>query len=291
MSIFAAVVPLLLATAATQSPACTDIPGWEQVIADPEIRWVVVGEVHGTNETPAIFADAVCLAAKSRPVVVALEYPSTDQRAIDDFINSDGGVAAREDFLATQMWNSPIKDGRSSEAMFRLFEVLRQMKSKGQVRAVIGFVPSMLARASTKPEFEVTVARFNQADYEKDMAKLVEAAAQPGAIVLTLTGNFHATRTELAGLDFVGMAGHLPPDATLTFDARSNGGQSWTCVGRPMVCGPHANSRDGENQPRGLQLRGDNPAFSGVLYLGTAATASPPQQDPALPPTEEEGSS
>jgi len=286
VSIFSAVAPLLLATASTPSAECTDIPGWEQVIANPEVRWVVIGEIHGTNEIPAIFADAVRQAANSRPVVIALELPSPDQHAIDAFINSDGGGAAKTDFLAAQMWNSPTKDGRSSEAMFRLFEVLREMKSKGRVRSVVAIAPSLFAGVTTMEEAEEIAARFNQADYEKDMAKLVEAAAQPGAIVLTLTGGVHASRARLAGLDFVGMAGHLPQEATLTFNIQSNGGQSWTCEGQPMVCGPHVNMNVGGNQPRGLQFGVGNPAFSGVLHLGTTITASPPQQNPAVPNAE-----
>ena len=120
--------PLVMAATAPVEPACTAIPGWEQILADEAVRFVILGEMHGSNELPAVFADAVCLTARDRPVVVALEQTSADQPAIDAFMASDGGAEARRTFLGAQMWNAPMKDGRSSEAYFRLFETLRQMR-------------------------------------------------------------------------------------------------------------------------------------------------------------------
>lgn len=60
------------------TPACTPVPGssrlWESTI-----RWVIVGEMHGTNESPDAFANLICLAAATgRPVTVALEYTADE---------------------------------------------------------------------------------------------------------------------------------------------------------------------------------------------------------------------
>src|SRR5690554_1179150 len=131
MSLLAVLSPLLLATSAATSQPCSQIPGWEQVLARAETRWIVIGEMHGSNEVPELFADAVCRTAQSRRVVVGIEQPASQQEAIDAFLDSDGGEAARRDFMEAAMWHGPMKDGRSSEAIFRLFERLRQMKAAG----------------------------------------------------------------------------------------------------------------------------------------------------------------
>src|SRR5690606_30347352 len=89
---------------------------------------------------PQTFADAVCLTARERPVVVGLEQPAIDQGLIDAWLVSDGGEAARRAFLAAEMWHGPLTDGRSSQAMFELFDRLRQMHQAGQIRAIVAFL-------------------------------------------------------------------------------------------------------------------------------------------------------
>ena len=272
MGLLFALSPLVLAAGAVEVPPCNPISGWEQALADEQVRWIVIGEMHGTSETPAIFADAVCLTAQTRPVVVAIEQPATEQGAIDAYLASDGGAAARRAFLASPMWHAPMKDGRSSEAGFRLFETLRQMKAAGRIAAVVAFQTA---------RFEA--GRFAQEPTERAMAELIVAGTPPGATVLVLTGNLHARLTPTPwGSGYVPMAGHLPPAATLTLDARGEGGEAWVCQGppgpdqcrgRPMGTGPSP-------QPRGLVLEpAQDGAYSGLLHLGVATTASPPQQE------------
>jgi len=272
MGLFTAFSPLLMAAAAAPAePACAPIAGWEEVLADDAVRFVILGEVHGSNEMAAIFADAVCLTAQARPVVVALEQGEVDQPAIDAFMASDGDAEAKRAFLGARMWNGPMKDGRSSEAYFRLFETLRQMRHAGRIASVVAFEPW---RFETQPTPD---------EYEKAMADLVQAAGQSGATVLALVGNIHAMRTEVQWQGgYMPMAGHLPPAATVTLNLVADGGESWNCQGGPDSC--RANASPGPPQPhqRGVELSADNgEPFSGVLYLGSSTTASPPQLGPA----------
>jgi hypothetical protein len=277
---FTVLAPLLLALGAPIAGQCATIPGWERVLANEQVRWIIIGEAHGTNEIPRIFLDAVCLTAQSRRVVVAVEQPSSDQSAIDAFISSDGGSQAEEAFLRAQMWNQPTKDGRSSQAYFRLFEALRIMRATGEIAGVVAIQPFRTFPGSlTVAEVQKLVAEYSQAQYEKDMAKLVERAAQPGTIVLALTGGIHAMLTEVPfGDKFIGMAGHLPPESTLTFNAVSQGGESWAC--QAGSCGPIRFSDASKGQPRSLVMSAENPTYSGTLYLGSPITVSAPQ-----PPT------
>ena len=263
---------LLLLAPTPPSDVCAPIPGWEQVLADEQLRWIVIGEVHGSNEVPAIFADAVCLTARSRPVVVALEQPASDQAAINEFVASDGGQEAARAFLKARMWNGPNKDGRSSEAYFHLFETLRQMRSAGRISSVVAFQPSSFT------------SRPSPAEYEKAMADVLERAAQSGETVVVLVGNVHAMRGDVPQQPpYLAMAGNLPAEATATFNTRGEGGETWACHGTPgsrpdqIECGAHA-SGTATGRKRGVELNStpEDP-YSGVLYLGTPTSASPPQ--------------
>ena len=275
MGLFVLLSSLLLAATPaavpTTMPPCDPIAGWEQVIGSEKVRFIVLGEMHGTNEVPAIFADAVCLTAETRRVVVAVEQPAFEQGAIDDFLSSDGGPAAKRAFLGAQMWHGSMKDGRSSEASFRLFETLRQWKAAGRIAGVVAMQPSNFS------------ARPTPAEYEKAMADLVAAAAGPDAIVLALTGNVHARRSEVPWGDrYLPMAAHLPRESTVTLDVWSAGGEAWNCTG-PTTCGPNPLQGPPNARARGVELGAAGDAYSGVLHLGAPATASPPQSAEPAP--------
>ncbi|RYF10702.1 MAG: hypothetical protein EOO77_20985, partial [Oxalobacteraceae bacterium] len=96
------------------APSCAPVAGASR-LWQPETRWVIVGEMHGTNESPDAFANLVCLAsATGRPVTVAVEYTSDDQTAIDTFLASDGSSAARAVLLKLFLFTSELQDGRGS---------------------------------------------------------------------------------------------------------------------------------------------------------------------------------
>ena len=62
----------------------------EQLWSRPGIRFVVVGEMHGTVETPAIFRDLVCSAFElKRPILAGVELG--EQHDVDVFMRSGGG--------------------------------------------------------------------------------------------------------------------------------------------------------------------------------------------------------
>lgn len=272
MGLLETLSPILLGAAAAAPQPCQAIPGWDQIVSRDELRWIVIGEIHGSNEIPDIFADAVCLAAASRPVVVALEQPSVDQARIDAFLASDGGEASKLVFLDAVMWNMPMKDGRSSEAYFRLFDTLRQMKAAGRIEGVVAFQPSSFTAPPTP------------AEYEREMAELLQSAAGHDEMVIALVGNVHAMRTEVPFQQrYMAMAGNLPETETVTLNVIANGGSYWNCTGGPDQCGVKPSYSRGEERQRGVQLNSDESGpYSGVIYLGTATTASFPQGEAAL---------
>ena len=136
----------LLATAAS-AMRCAPVDGFAEVLAASQARWIVAGEMHGTNEMPAMFAALVCLASRAAHIVVAVEQPEQDQPAIDAYLNSDGGEEAEAAFLRAAMWRTGQPDsvlhGRSRRAMFRLFRYLWEQPKHGRVVRVIAYEPSL----------------------------------------------------------------------------------------------------------------------------------------------------
>lgn len=270
MSPLVALAPLLLAAGSSAATHCDPISDWEIVVSKKEIRWIVIGEVHGTAEVPAIFSDAVCLTAEARgPIIVGLEVPSTDQSKIDEFIGSDGGLVAKAKLLTALLWQ--MRGSVSTEAFVHLFERLRELHKEGRVARVVAF-------QDNKTPYDPS---GGQTPYEEHLAAVVKSAAEPGATVMVLVGNLHARKTEVDfGRPFMPMASLLPNKETLTLNAIGNGGMAWNC--RQDGCGPNASPSPAAPTARGVTLRSQlNGAYDGVLNLGVPTTASPPP--PAKP--------
>jgi hypothetical protein len=264
------------ATISVSTPSCAAIEGADTVLADKNLNFLVVGELHGTAEAPAIFADLVCLAAKKRgKVIVGVEFPVSDQPAIDAFMASNDINGARKELLKSWAW-AKSEDGRSSEAMFAMFERLH-----GYVRS--GSVSRVVAIQSTK--------FVDSEDYERRMAQpLLEAQKQDGKLTLVLVGNAHArlVKSNWGGKPYWPMAYYLPREQTVTLDAVDNGGSSWNCIGEGsttqgtpnIICKARSGRTPKILHKRGIVLNSEisTDGYSGMLRLGVETTASPPEK-------------
>ena len=262
------------AAVAISTPDCASIDGAETVLAAKTLGFLVVGELHGTVETPAIFADLVCLAAKKRgKVIVGVEFPVSDQPAIDAFMASNDVKAARSELLKSWVW-AKSEDGRGSMAMLAMFERLR-----GHVRS--GSVSRVVAMQSTK--------FVDSEDYERRMAQpLLDAQKQDGNLTLVLVGNAHArlVKSNWGSKPYWQMAYWLPREQTVTLNTIDNGGSSWNCIeegvtteGKPNIVCKARPARTPQNlHTRSIVLNGETSAdgYSGTLRLGVETTASPP---------------
>lgn len=90
----AALIAAGLLSAFDWSDGCRPVAGSEALWRD-DVRYVFVGETHGTVEAPAAFADLVCAALEQGPVVVSLEYPVEFQPTLDAFMEADTEAEAR----------------------------------------------------------------------------------------------------------------------------------------------------------------------------------------------------
>lgn len=248
-----------------QPAACAPVEGIEALLERPE-RILVVGEIHGTAETPAAFLGIVCEASRQGPVSVGLEMPETDRPLLDAVMAaSDEATAAR--FLRGGDFGDPrSSDGRHSQAMFDMILGFWRLKAAGHDIAVRPFAARMSVLGGR-----------DQAWWELEMAygmsrPLVD---RPQARLLILVGNLHARKTPFAPWPEVGLpaVGHLHAKDTLTLNVAQQGGQSWSC--RPE-CRAHDGRGVYDPDVRGVILGPvEDGAFDGVLAVGPT-TASPP---------------
>lgn len=191
-------------------------------------RVVLLGEMHGTRETPAL-AGAVLdrHAAQRRPVVLALEIGVDEQPRFDRYLASHGTQADRAALLAGAHWREAHHDGRDSQAMCALIEHVRRLHARGAPVALVAFDaggPDMAAR-------------------DRRMADALRLAAtrHPSATLLVLTGNVHAmTRSPPWEMFDEGKRITLPMTTgryladlgPLSIDVRGARGASWVCTDR-----------------------------------------------------------
>ncbi len=257
----------LFAAAALAATPCSP-PAGHEVLWTPEHRFVIVGEIHGTAEAPAAFAQLICAASEQGPVTVALELPTAMQAQLDAFLAaSDAGTAA-EALSPTIFGDLSKADGRTSLAMVEMMQSIRRLRAEGSDVTIRAFQPS-----NPRP------AAFDQNYYELDMASaLVAAAAQrPEARVLVLVGNIHASKTRFERFDLMPAAAHLPRRETVSLNVAQQGGQSWSC--QADGCRAYDSIARYDAGARGVIMGpvGEG-AWDGVLAVGPV-TASPPAAD------------
>jgi len=263
LAILALAMPVAIsaAPASAKSDHCRVIGGLESLWSRPSLRWIIVGEVHGTAEMPAAFRDIVCnAAAAKRPIVVAVERSETEQADIDAFMRSGREAKARTALLKGYMWqNKAMQDGRNSRAYLQLLEDLRVMHRGGVIGRVVAFQPA--------------VRTHDAASYEAEMAKRLQSASpDEKTLVLAFVGNCHAMRIPMCGSKSA--AGDLPRAETFTIDVEGSGGSVWNCgpdCGVHKVYGPSP-----IGSPRLDVIEDPRAPYDAMLFLGGPVTASLP---------------
>jgi hypothetical protein len=254
--------------AAGASASCSPVPGADQIWSKAGVHWVFIGELHGSNETPAAFRELVCDAiAQGKHVTVALERPTSEQAALDNILTAKAKdlPAAQQSLLQLHGWKE-VLDGRGSEAMLRLLVSLRELRRVHPDLKVVAFDAPYTGTAPG--------ARDEAMGHEL----LSLRPARPNDLVLILTGNLHAMQASKRGYDLTAM--YLPPKEILSLEVTDRGGESWsddTAGG----CGPWKGGVGDKDarKPYGIFLDPSLAPFGkvdGVLSLGVPLTASAP---------------
>jgi hypothetical protein len=188
---------------------------------------LVLGELHGTHEAPAVLAGLARVFAARGDLQVGLEIPPDEQDRLDAWLASDGSAAARAALLTGPFWQQPVarSDGRRSEAMLALLEDLRQLRHAHPRLRLLAY--------SHGGQDEVT--------RDQAMAQALRRAhlAAPEVKLLVLTGNYHARLRAPSQLIWNGtpvsppapMAGQLADLPLATVDLGARAGSFWACQG------------------------------------------------------------
>lgn len=270
-------------TALAAAPDCAGPPpqlALEKITA----RAIVVGEVHGNEQTPQFVAQLVCgLLKQGRTVILALEREGQEQAALNRYLSSAGNPSDVKALTGTGAWARPFQDGRNSQAMLALIEQMRQWKQAGQRVGVLAMqleFHKIIAADPGQPMqlTEIESTRFAAINDRTMADKLwMTLASSPAYTVVALAGNWHTavgskSRAELVPTPSLAdvLASYVPIHV---IGLKSAGGTHW--IATP----------DGKAGPR--------PSIAGPLYLQDSridsevdignVTASPPAASLARP--------
>ncbi len=229
-------------------------------------RVLLVGEIHGTAEVPALVADLADALAAEAPLVVGLELPRDEQKRIDAFLDSAGTGDDRVALLAGKFWTRDYQDGRSSLAMLELLERLRQLRLRTQIEVLaLDQVGAAVADGDAR---------------DRAMAEGLSAAleAQPEARALVLAGNFHTRLQKGAPWDqsheFLGY--RLSRFEPYAIEIMGVAGSAWICTGPETDSCKARDFPDSSLEP-GIELGADvnERGHQGIWRL-QRTSASPP---------------
>jgi hypothetical protein len=206
-----------------------DVCSEETILPSPLVEpgsVVLFGEMHGTQEAPRFFGEAVCAVADSRQSVrVGLEIEPGNQAVFDAFLASPGAAADVSALLAAPFWSREFQDGKSSQAMVALLERLRRFRAQGLPIDVFLFDLGPGQAMSER---------------DKHMAENIESQvrAHPEAMTMALTGDLHAFKAPGSPWDpnYRAMGWHLAQDGLRVYSLGNShpAGTVWTCVGSPV---------------------------------------------------------
>jgi hypothetical protein len=261
----------------SSTPACPAIPG-EEALAS---RVLLVGELHGTVEMPALFARLVCAAASREPrgeILVGLEIYGSAQDALERYLGSDGGLAARQALLEHAFWQREFQDGRSSIARVDLLEALRHDKAEGLRVTVVALDPGDLQNSP--------------GERDAGMAAALVAAIESRhpARTLVLVGDIHARLAPgypwdpSASYRSLGVRLQARYGDVDALRALASGGSAWLCTSsKSEECGVHPQrERDPAGPTPRIEADAEGAAktgFTGTLFCGPVSPSLPARPD------------
>ncbi len=213
----------LILTACAHSPplpeepalTCAPYTGTEELLDRAAGHVIVLGEMHGTNESPEAVQQIACAAlARGEAVRIGLEAVSSQGAAIDAAL--DGPFDEEAVFQAAPlMWTS--LDGRGTGAVLDLLKQVAQWRAEGFDVSVFAF-DAMLK------------GPFSAAARDTAMAESVdlELSGFEGVAVL-FTGSFHAQKRpfDYAGDTITPMASMIRVRPVFSLQMHHTGGEAW----------------------------------------------------------------
>jgi len=257
-------VPASSMAGASRAADCPRIDGGDALLTSGDV--LLLGELHGTNESPAFVGSLACHAvAKGLDVFVGLELSPSIHADVTRFLDSPGGVDHRARLVASPQWQRDYQDGRTSRAMVDLIDAVRLLQGKSASAQVLLF-------DSGGPGQE----------RERGMAANIaeSASANPEALHLILTGNLHSRLSkgsrrdaEYEPMGYLVKAA-LPSRSVTALNVSHWGGSAWICA---PECGIASLGGGGDMTRGTVSIDEDSrPAGHSGWYGVGAISASPP---------------
>jgi hypothetical protein len=229
----------------SDAEACASIVGLEGLVSTAEDNNLYIGELHGTTESPMLFA---CLAERlaltlGGRLIVSIEVPPSARHP------------------SARFWSG--RDGRSSTAMARLLTRLEVLEGQGLIE--IHFQRKDVGQGvAISPRFT---------------AGELDSLSQRGRVI-ALSGNFHARRAMPAVVaNMQSTAMQITEPFLLINIVNIGAGEAWNCA-NANTCGPRSVIASRMSLNLGLQpTRGDSGSMIGFdsVFAVPRYTASPPQ--------------
>jgi hypothetical protein len=212
---------------------------------------ILIGEIHGTQETPRLFGNLVTVAAgeTNGRIGVGLELPITLQALVDEAVRNNATIDSfRGQLLAHPDWKK-INDGRSSQAMLDLISNLLRLAQSHKL-ALFFFDTQINARDDTMAQYIGQRARAQHYDLTLALAGNVHANKAPHHPLLTKTVPMGYRLVEQ------GFVVH-------SYDVGFSDGEAWACTPQ---CGVHnMGDWNAVPDPSAKSQQG----YDGVLSAGT----------------------
>jgi hypothetical protein len=186
----------------------------------------MLGEFHGTEQSPRFVGDLACtLTARGLPVTVALELPVESSSRLGRLVADDRPNANDWQILFT----NTIQDGRRSTAIAGLVERLAAMRHAGANVELASYAPDSAPTGQERDE---------------GMARALAALAGQRRLLIVLSGNYHnrlragtaiTPQYRPAGFE---LARLIDAARITSLDVGYDAGTAWFCGGsKPSDCG------------------------------------------------------
>jgi hypothetical protein len=233
-------------------------------------RLLIIGEIHGTQETPAFVAALVRATSKNRPVRVGLEWPAWMNDYVVTYFASQGTMDDRKKMLRMGYWKTP--DGRSSEAMVDLVDTIRHLRQQGRHIDIFLMEPNV---PTTPADLQSNFLTRK----ENGMAKALKAAlntAPSNALVIAYMGSYHTRYVEDTNYPQPSVLQQVIDDHPLYISTQADAGGAWVCQER---CGPYIFKAPPKSPSRDIQIDPLTDAPKGI----TAESVDFPVFTPSAP--------
>ncbi len=258
---------------------CPNVGGLDYLLDQRTV--LLLGEMHGTMESPRFVADLLCnVVASGRSAALALQLPEMESGVVSKYLDSEGSKEDRTELLAGARELSLYEDGRFSEAIVGLVESIRDLRAQGGEIELRLFVPSDVD----------SLTRQNLSTVEWPMAvKVWEAIEELEAdLFIVLAGLTHSRviRGSELNPDYEPMGFILtewnPKWRLLSLALSHSGGTAWMCTTRNVVdCRPVPVTGGGRGDPNSIYIYGEpaETGHNGLYFVGDISHSPPAKAD------------